>query len=1174
MKKFRDYDGRILLRFLPKKTIRVMKLTLFLSLFAVIQLWATETYSQLTQLTLKLDDVTISDALKEIENQSEFFFLYSPKLIDVEKKVNIDAENETIKDILAGIFDEKVKFAAFDRQVVLTPIEKFEIISELQQQKQVTGIVSDKNGPIPGANVIITGTTTGTITDSNGRYSLDIPQGAEGLTFTFIGMEPKEVIIGTLTKIDVLMSETAIGLDEVIVVGYGTQRARDVTGSISTVGTAELADLSVTTASETLKGNVSGITVTDSHVPGDKATIRIRGIGTINNNDPLWVVDGVPGAEDVNPNNIATISVLKDASAQAIYGARAANGVILVTTKTGRRNQALQVNVNVKNGFSNSATSYDLLNTQEYGEYLWLMAKNMGIADYSHALYGSGLTPDIPEYIIPARGTNVDLSLYDNKMVHEDGDDTFLITKANKEGTDWQKEIQHTAVYREYAIDASGGTAKSSYSFMVNYLNQEGTLLNTDYKRYNLRSNATFYPKDWLEIGERIGVKYDEDSGFQYEGSGSAYHQAIAIQPIIPVYDVMGNFISSQVPTTGNSSNPVFYLNSNRHDVRKGLSSIGNVYAKINFLEGLNFKTLFGFNYYGNKSRNINYNEVGTAERNPYDALSESALFGSQWNWSNTIEYSKTFASKHSLSLLAGTEAVNSYYESINGSRTNFFFEDPDYMILSSGVQDQLNSGTASDWKLFSIFTRINYSFADKYLLTSTLRRDGSSRFGTLNRYGTFPAFSVGWIISEENFMAFSKNWLDNMKIRFGWGKSGNDQIGNYNGYTTFDSRSTGSFSGSPSSYYDLTGANVSAQPGFQSSAFGNPDVRWETSTTRNFGLNASILKNITIDVDVWQRLTDDMLYPKQIPYVVGVASYPSVNVGSMLNRGFDFELNYSGAALNKELQYNVGVTISHYNTEIQKLSGAEGEFIQGGENRNYYFTRASSGTAFPEYFGYVVEGIFQTAEEAAAHPKAFGAGGTYNEEGRFKYKDLNDDGVINDEDRTYLGSPHPDFTAGLNLNIHYKNISLSARFYSVYGNKLINQEDTYLFYNLFTGNRSTKVLYNSWGSPYLANNADAELPKVEWNDSGNQQASSAYIQDGSYLRFQNLKIGYDLGKIVNKYIDSRELKIYGQVTNLFTLTKYEGLDPEVNSSGMRQGLDLGAWPTPRQFIFGISMGF
>ncbi len=469
-----------------------------------------------------------------------------------------------------------------------------------------------------------------------------------------------------------------------------------------------------------------------------------------------------------------------------------------------------------------------------------------------------------------------------------------------------------------------------------------------------------------------------------------------------------------------------------------------------------------------------------------------------------------------------------------------------------------------------------------KYFLEGTVRRDGSSRFSSANRYGTFPAASVAWAMSQENFMAGTKSWLDLMKLRFGWGVSGNDRIGNYNSYSTYSTHVI-------QASYDLGGTNTSAEKGFRPASLGNEDVTWETTETMDLGLDAVMFDNkLSFSVDVWRRYTSDMLFQEPIPQVLGVATAPYVNIGEMKNQGFDIELGYGSSAMDNKFSYNVTATLSHYKNEIVKLSGDPDRTIDAGSLRQMIYTRYAAGTAFPEFYGYVVEGIFQTQAEADAHPQyGTSTNSTYNQPGHFKFKnvdttpveiDTNGDGelesvqAITPDDRTFIGSPHPDLVGGLNIDLGYSNFNLNLFFYGSYGNEMVNYVTRWIDYGMFNGGLSKDALYKSWGSPYLDNNANAKLPKLDQSDIS-QQPSTAFLEDASFLRLKNLRLGYNIPRSILEKAQIKNLRIYAQVTNVFTLTKYSGLDPELNSSGSGMGLDQGAWPTPRQITFGVNLG-
>jgi TonB-linked SusC/RagA family outer membrane protein len=636
------------------------------------------------------------------------------------------------------------------------------------------------------------------------------------------------------------------------------------------------------------------------------------------------------------------------------------------------------------------------------------------------------------------------------------------------------------------------------------------------------------------------------------------------MQPIVPVYDIMGNFAGTRASGTGNAGSPMFNLWSNRDDRTKRLIVSGNTYLKLNIMEGLSFRSLVGINYSTNHSKDYSFVEIAEAERGKYDGYSESASFGLQWSWTNTIEYSKLFAGVHDFKLILGSEAIDNMSNNFNASRSEYTFLDADYITLDTGLQGINNGGGNSSYSLFSLFGRFNYTFSDKYMLEGVIRRDGSSRFGN-EKYGIFPAFSVGWRVSEEGFMASTSAWLDELKIRGGWGKTGNDRIGNYNSYSNFAM----SFS---SAFYPIDGSNSSAGAvGFRQTTFGNTNVKWEATSTSNIGIDASLFNRLNLTVDLWQRVTSDMLYRKQIPLIEGNITSPMVNIGEMKNSGFDIELGYNGDALNNELRYNFALVFSHYKNELIKLTGTESEFYEGSAYREQRYTRTETGRAFPEFYGYIVDGIFQTQSEVDAAPPAFGPTGDYNKPGHYKYRDVDGNGYVDSNDRVYLGSPHPDFTAGMNFSIMYKGISLSTQLFSSVGNEVINYVRRFTDFVQFQGGRSHDRLYNSWGSPYLSDNSQAKLPMAEVDDTRSQVPSSAFIENGSYLRMKTLRLGYDLNNLLKGKF--RNVQVYGQITNLFTLTKYSGLDPEIGGGGINMGIDSGAWPTPRQFMFGISLG-
>ena len=1032
-------------------------------------------------------------------------------------------------------------------------------------QKEISGKVIDEAGsPVPGASVIVKGTTNGIVTDIDGKYSLRVADHFNKvLAFSFIGMVPVEIPIGSNSVINVTLKSETIGVEEVVVVGYGTRKKEEITGSISTVSDKQLKTSSAPSVVSRMQGQVSGITVTSSNVPGGEATIRIHGIGTVNDPNPLYVIDGVPvgPGNNVNPNDVESISVLKDASSAAIYGSRGANGVILITTKHGRENQEPSITFTLRTGFAQATNQYDMLNTKQYGDAVWLQAKNLGNAPNS-AQYGKGATPVIPDYILPAATAEGDPSAAPSKYSYPD----YQIYKANKQGTNWYDEIFRTGIIQEYDLSVSGGGKKSTYALSGNYLDEQGFLIHTGFKRYNFRVNAETKFGNWLKVGQSVQAIYINQKGdFGNNGEGNAISMAYRMQPIVPVYDIQGNFAGTRAPGTGNAANPVAQLYNAKDNDGKWFRALGNVFGEATIMKGLTFKSLFGYNVGQWNAKNYVLPTYWAAEPNKTAGVNTESNYSILWNWSNTVNYNLTIKDIHKINVVIGTEAVKSDYQWMTAGRTQYSLLTPSYMQLASGEGvGKLNDGNASSWALFSQFGRANYDLMGKYFLEATARRDGSSRFGAAHRYGIFPAASGAWEVSKESFMSGTKSWLDMLKVRAGWGKSGNDQIGEYNMFSTFGTNGY-------TAAYNLNGTTGSAIAGFEPSTKGNPDVAWETTQTTNVGVNANMLnKKLTFAVDVWQRNTSDMLYRLSVPQVMGIAQPPYVNIGKMKNVGIDIELGYHNTLMAGKFTYAINATWSHYKNTVESLSNNLKEVV-GYSLRQVEYTRATTGQAYPMFYGLISDGIIQTDAEAAAAPKF----DTYTTKGHIKYRDLNGDGKITlDKDRTFIGDPHPKFTGGLNIDLGYANFDLNMFFYGSYGNDMINYVSRWIDYGQFVGGLSRDALYNTW----TPTNTGARLPMLD-GAAHSQEASTAFIEDGSYLRMKTLRLGYTVPQSVLDKVKMKSVHLYVQATNLFTLTKYRGLDPEINtvtndsSTGMQMGIDQGSWPTPRQITIGLTVG-
>ena len=1058
------------------------------------------------------------------------------------------------------------------------------------QQKTITGKVTDETGSsIPGVSVLVKGTTTGTVTDVDGQYSLNVPANAEILSFGFVGMISQDMPIGQKTVINVSLKTETIGVEEVVVVGYGTQQKKSVTGAVSTINQDEIKAVPTANAASRLQGRVAGVTVTNDNTPGGDATVRVRGFGTINNNSPLYIIDGVPtegGLSRMNPSDIESITVLKDASSSAIYGARAANGVIIMTTKRGKKGAA-RLTFDARYGIQSTTNQLNLLNTQQYGDLVWLEYQNdkylnplsTGTAPWNKQyVYDANGKVTIPDYILPtakfAGDPLVNPALYDNR--DDDGNPTNLITKANKQGTNWYDEIFDPAPIQEYNTSITGGSDNSNYAFSLGYLDQKGVVIHSGFTRYSMHANMDSKLTNWLSIGQTLGVAYTKRlGGFGGNNNeGNVVSQAYRMQPIVPVYDIAGNFAGTKGESLGNGANPVAIATRNKDNWGTDLRVLGNAYVQIDLMKNLFFKSLFGIDMNNGRSKTFTIRDLEFFEAKSTNRLDEYHGYSMQWNWANTLNYKATLNGVHSFDALIGSESIDNNYEEFTAGRASYFSEDIDYRYLNVGTASIANGGFATAWRSFSYFGRLNYNYMGKYLFEGVVRRDASSRFASANRWGTFPAASVGWRISEESFMADTKSWLDDMKIRLGWGQNGNDRVDNYNYWGTLTT-------GLSQSYYPMSGDDNTVSSGFYTNKLGNIKAKWETTTTLNIGLDLTMLdKKLEANIDIYDRKTSDMLYAVQLPHVYGNAGRPSVNIGEMENKGIDVMLTYHGKISN-DFKYTVRANASHYKNNIIKLNDNEKEVMWGDGLRGNIYTISKAGSPLGSFYGYEVLGFFNSWAEATAYP----AFADYNAPGRFKYKDQltidtnkdgvpdKADGVINSDDRTIIGSPHPDLTYGLNIDMQYKNFDVTMFFQGSYGNDLINYVNRFTDYFQFNGNRSPERLNESWTAARYASGATITLPIAETHDTNSQLPNSSLIESGSYFRMKNMQIGYTLPNAIVSRMKIGSLRVYLQASNLFTITPYSGLDPEVRGNNDRQnGIDEGVYPTSQTIMLGLNL--
>ncbi len=1001
-----------------------------------------------------------------------------------------------------------------------------------------------------------------------------------------IGYATQEVEVGNRSELALTLQPDVKTLDEVVITGYGAQAKRDITGAVATVDTKQLLSVPATNLGQALQGRVAGVQVGNENAPGGGVMVRIRGFGTINDNSPLYVIDGTPTKGNLNTlnlNDIESMQILKDASAASIYGSRAGNGVVIITTKKGKIGKP-KFTYDSYYGIQQPGKMLDLLNTNEYAQLIWESRRNSGVLGANgnpiHSQFGNGPTPVIPDYVLPsgvlesqndprvARDANGNYINYNNDI---NSPNFFLITKANKQGTNWMKELFEPAPIQNHQLGVSGGNESGRYAMSLNYFNQQGIMKYTGYKRYSLRANTEFNVNKRVRLGQNFQVAYGERIG-QPNGNNTESNPisfAYRIQPIIPVYDVAGNFAGTRGGDLDNANNPLALLYRNKDNVQKEVRLFGNAYGEVDILKNLTARTSFGIDYNLFNYRNYTIRDIESAEARGSNSLQTSNNYEFTWTWYNTLTYNTSFGDKHRLNLIVGTEAIKNYFESFDASRTSFAVDDLENRYLSAGTGVQTNNGGASNWRLASEFAKLNYALADKYLVDLTVRRDRSSRFAQEYRAALFPAVSLGWRVSRESFMQ-QFAWLNDMKFRVGVGQTGNQEIGNYNPYTQYSTNPITSF-------YDLNGSRTSSIPGYELTQFGNAKAKWETTTSTNIGLDVTLLKNkLDFSVDWYTRTTSDMLFPVSAPLTQGVATAPFQNIGKMTNKGVDVMLNYNGK-VNQDLTYNVGVNFSTYRNNVVKTTGdANTQYFGINDERIQNFVVTQQNYPISSFFGYIVDGIFQSNEEAQKYPVQFGNAASENVAGRFKFRDVNGDGVINTKDLTIIGNPHPKFNYGLNLNVNYKNFGLTLFGQGVYGNQIFNYTKYWTDFPTFAGNRSTRMLYQSW----RPGATDAILPQLRASDQISIQPSTYYLESGSYFRLKNVQLTYRLPNALMSRLGLGQSSVYIQGQNLFTATKYSGMDPEINlrnySAGndRQLGVDGGSYPVAKTMLVGLNLSF
>ncbi|MGQ0712895.1 MAG: SusC/RagA family TonB-linked outer membrane protein [Gemmatimonadaceae bacterium] len=969
---------------------------------------------------------------------------------------------------------------------------------------RVSGTVTSEEGQaIFGVNIVVKGTTTGTITATNGRYTLPA-QPNDTLLFRFIGYAPQEVAVAGRAIVNVTMQAQAVALQDIVVVGYGTQQRRDVTGAVASVSGEALTEVATPNVAQALQGRVAGVQVTpQSGEPGAAAVIRIRGVGTLNNASPLFVVDGML-LDDINflsPNDIQSVEVLKDASATAIYGSRGANGVIIVSTKKGAIEGPALFMINAYAGTQRVLDPIDLVNARQYAMLANELAANQGLPQ-----------PYFPD------------------------------PNAVGPGVDWQDAIFETAPIQSYQLSSSGGTDRVRYYFSGNLFRQSGVIPKSDFDRLTVRLNNDYQLTERLQIGHNINFSYTD--GLRPPDVLGRLYRA---DPTIPPLNPDGTFANNNLrASAGNPAATVFFTN-NREEARR---LVGNVFGDMNVYGNFTLRSSFGVDYNVSEFRNfVPVFVVSPTQQNTDSDLDVRNDQTRSWLWENTLNWNWA-SERHRVTALGGITYQSFYSEGLGGARTNLVGEDAALWFLSAGdAASQTNFNTAEDWRMLSYLFRTNYSFLDRYLLTASLRVDGSSRFGADNRYGYFPSFAVGWNLAEEPFFP-QTSAIDALKLRVSWGEIGNDKIGAYPGIPVVSSNLNAVF-----------GASEELAFGASPFELANPEVKWETTTQTNIGADMSFFGGrLEATVDYYNRQTDGILVRVPIPLFVGVGTEPFVNAAEVENKGI--EGAFTWAETRGGFRYELSINGATVNNEVKKLAQGREQIFGGGlGNEVGITTRTVPGEPIGSFWGFRVVGVFQDAADTASSPKRG------NEApGDLKYADLNGDGRVTNADKTFIGSPIPDLIYGLSTRMSWKGFDLAATFSGQSGNEVFNGKKAVRF---GVENFETSFL-DRWTGPGTSNTE----PRIT-NAGHNYQASDRFIEDGSFFKLNALQVGYRLPQSLTGRWNLHTARIYVNGTNLFNVTDYSGYTPELTVEDViRSGIDLGIFPPARTITIGLDVGF
>ena len=1139
---------------------RKMKLTILIVTVSILSCLSAETYSQTTKLTITENNSTLLNVLRTIEAQSEFKFFYNEK-VDVNKQVSVEVNQKSITDILDKVLSStSIKYKVLGRQIALYDKEEMEPFIAEQQGRKVTGKVTDKAGiSLPGVSVVVKGTTKGVITDNNGNYSLaNIPENAT-LQFSFVGMKMQELKVGTQTNVNVALVDDAIGIEEVVAIGYGTAKKSDLTGSVASVTAANLKERAVTTFGEALIGQVAGVQIQQINgAPGGEGlSIRVRGTGSITqSSEPLYVVDGYPmegGAfRLLNPSDIESLQVLKDASSTAIYGSRGANGVVLINTKKGKSG-APSINFNMYGGIQQRENSIEMMNRDQYVDWFidgrnqaWLDASIISADPNKTAhtindpmsrrkLYPSANT----QYLIPDGTSGSIYNFMDPASV------------AQMPDNNWQNELFRNAKMQQYELSVTGGTEKTQYTFAASYMQQDGIAINTDYDRFNFRTNITSQIIDRVQVGINMNA-YLSNSNEQANGKDAPIMYALNLPPIYPLRNedgTYGSMVRNPEILAGDVSNPIG-IAEQIYNYRRRNGWMGSLFAEWEVVDNLKYKISVNGGVQDNSQKRYQPSYVdldGSKAPRPAQGTNEKWT-DIDWVIEQTATYQKTFAEKHNLTALAGyTTQKHSYDHSYGEARG---FPNDNIKTLNAGTMYQLTSDE-SVYSMISYLARINYTYNDRYLFTATVRSDGSSRFGQNNKWGSFPSASLGWRISQENFMK-SIQTINDLKVRVSYGIAGNNRIGNY---SSIGLLGTG--------FYPTGDA---LQNTVNPSTMSNNNLGWEKTQQLNFGFDLGLFKNrIRLEADFYDSKSLNLLLDVPVPNITGYSSQMQ-NVGKVQNRGMEFQLSTKN--LVGKFKWSSDFNIAFNRNEVLEV-GPDGRPIFGSApNANNAFI-TKPGYPIASFYGYVYQGVFMNQAELDKYPHL-----AADKVGDGRYLDVNKDGKMDQNDKDIIGGNNPTFTTGFNNNFSYNNFTLGIQFTGVYGSELFSFFKRMV--GIYHGDRNAMIeQLGRWQSVDVPGDGIHFRP-TRTPSGWQRDPSSAWVTDASYLRLRNVSLAYDFDAKTTGKLKMKGLRLYLTGQNLFTFTKYPGYDPDTSSQGdgLSKGGDYLGYPAARSVILGVNVTF